>query len=109
MSMYIHIYISLSLYIYIYIYMYVASQDVRPSGPNPWKVSLALPVLERCPGPPNPWSKSCAGKSCDANWTGKCIGKESIWNKVQESLVIRIGKESELGREVLGTKCRKVL
>ena len=49
------------------VYSQVASQDVCPSGTNPWKV-LTLRIQKRCPGHPT-------------------LGK----NTAQESIVIRIG------------------
>ena len=55
-----------------------ASQDVRPSGPDTWKVvvhvvynwecSIGLPIKQKVPGPTNPWNKSCAVNSRDPNW-----------------------------------------
>ena len=48
-------------------YSQFASQDVRPSGPNPLK-SYSITYQQKLPGPPNPWNKCCAGKYSDPNW-----------------------------------------
>ena len=42
-------------------YSQLASQDVRPGGPNPWKVSQHYTYQKKVPGPPNPWTNIVHG------------------------------------------------